>query len=220
MLQVEFKRDTGIEIHPIVISSGMVLDLASRHEADVTITNVPAAERAFLRRNAPKIYRQFMWNDFVIVGPPGDPSDVAHAPSAAGAFRRINETYRLFMSRDDRSGTNTKERALWRAALIVPEFNPAYLKMGQPMAALLHSASDMRCYTLSDRATFDQLSDVLQLRVLFEGDPFLRNVYAVMLMKSPRSGEAERFVEWLLHGRGHALLENYQIKGKRAFHTM
>jgi ABC-type tungstate transport system permease subunit len=55
--------------------------------------------------------------------------------------------------------------------------------------------------------------------VLYAGDPFLRNVYAVILMK-PSSLEAERFVEWLLHGRGHSLLETYQIKGNRAFHMM
>jgi tungstate transport system substrate-binding protein len=154
----------------------------------------------------------------VIVGPPNDPADVAHATSAANAFRRIDQTHRLFMSRDDQSGTNMKERAIWRAVLIVPDFNPAYLTMGQPMAALLRSSSEMRAYTLSDRATFDQLSDELQLRVLYAGDPFLRNVYAVIL---PRPNpNAERFVEWLLHGRGHSLLETYQIKGNRAFHMM
>jgi tungstate transport system substrate-binding protein len=219
MLQVEFKRDSGIEIHPVVIGSGMALQLAARHEADVTITHDPAAERAFVARNTPRLYRQFMWNDFVIVGPPDDPADVAHARSAADSFRRIDHTHRLFMSRDDQSGTNMKERAIWRAALVVPDFNPAYLKMGQPMAALLRSASEMKCYTLSDRATFDQLSDALQLKVLFAGDPFLRNTYGVSLMK-PSGPEAEKFVEWLLHGRGHALLERYQIKGKRAFQMM
>jgi len=219
MLQVEFKRDTGIEIHPIVIGSGMALEMASRHEADVTITHDPAAERAFVKRSAPKLYRQFMWNDFVIVGPPDDLADVAHARSAADAFRRIDRTHRLFMSRDDQSGTNAKERAIWRTALVVPDFNPAYLKMGQPMAALLRSASEMKCYTLSDRATFDQLSDALQLKLLFAGDSFLRNTYGVILMK-PSSAEAERFVEWLLHGRGHVLLEAYAIKGNRAFHMM
>src|SRR4051794_41044483 len=209
MLQVEFKRDTGIEIHPVVVGSGMALELASRHEADVTITHDPAAERAFVKENAPKLYRQFMWNDFVIVGPPDDAADVAHTRSAADAFRRIDRTRRLFMSRDDQSGTNAKERAIWRAALVVPDFNPAYLKMEQPMGALLRSASEMKCYTLSDRATFDQLSDSLQLKLLFAGDPFLRNTYGVMLMK-PSTPEADRFVEWLLHGHGHALLESYQ----------
>lgn len=223
MLLAEFRRDSGIDIHPLVLSSGQALRMAEQHEADVTITHDPAAEQRFVRVNGAKLYRQFMWNDFVIVGPPNDPADVAHAIGAADAFRRIDRTHRLFMSRDDQSGTNTKERAIWKAALIVPELNPAYLKMGQPMPALLRSSSEMRAYTLSDRATFEQLAGELQLRLLYAGDPFLRNVYAVILPKPtgrPEAANAERFVDWLLHGRGHSLLETYEIKGHRAFHMM
>jgi len=222
MLLVEFKRDTGIDIHPLVLSSGQALRLAAQHEADVTITHDPAAERAFLAHNRPKLYRQFMWNDFVIVGPANDPADVAHARSAADAFERIAHAKAKFFSRNDQSGTNTKELALWKVAQVAPETNSAYQKMGQPMPALLRSSSEMSAYTLSDRATFEQLQSQLQLRLLFSGDPFLRNVYSVILPRSsrPEAADAERFVDWLLRGRGHSLLENYTIKGKRAFHMM
>ncbi len=95
MLLTEFKRDTGVDIHPLVLSSGQALRMAEQHEADVTITHDPAAERRFVRMNGAKLYRQFMWNDFVIVGPPDDPADVAHAISAANAFRRIASTARI-----------------------------------------------------------------------------------------------------------------------------
>ncbi len=107
--------------------------------------------------------------------------------------------------------------------MIVPEFNPGYLKMGQPMPALLRSSSEMRAYTLSDRATFEQLAGELQLRLLYAGDPFLRNVYGVILPKPtrrPEAATAQRFVDWLLRGRGHSLLETYEVKGHRAFHMM
>jgi tungstate transport system substrate-binding protein len=218
MLQVEFKRDTGIEIHPIVVGSGQALQLAAQGQADVTITHDPGAEKRFVAAHKPRSYRQFMWNDFIIVGPAKDPADVAHARNAADAFRRIDHVHYPFTSRDDQSGTHTKERAIWRAALIVPEFNPAYLKMGQSMPALLRSSSELQAYTLSDRATFDQLASSLQIRLLFEGDPFLRNTYAVILVSGDPNGA--KFVEWLLHGRGRSLLENYSIKGKRAFHML
>jgi tungstate transport system substrate-binding protein len=223
MLIVEFKRDTGIDIHPLVASTARALEFAAQHEADVAITHDPGAERRFVKANGAKLYRQFMWNDFIIVGPPDDPAGVAHARSAADAFRRIHEGHRVFLSRDDQSGTNTKERAIWRAALVVPEFNRGYVKMGQPMPALLRTSSEMRAYTLSDRATFEQLSDNLQLRILFAGDPFLRNTYAVILPQPsarPETANAERFVDWLLNGHGHSLLEKFEIKGKRAFRMM
>jgi tungstate transport system substrate-binding protein len=102
--------------------------------------------------------------------------------------------------------------------MAVPEFNPGYLKMGQPMPALLRSSSELQAYTLSDRATYEQLASSLRLRLVYAGDPFLRNVYSVMLISGDANGA--RFVEWLLHGRGRSLLETYSIKGHRAFHLM
>ena len=218
LLQAEFERDTGIEIHPIVAGSGGALELAAEGNADVTITHDPGAERRFVAAHKPRLYQPFMWNDFIIVGPPKDPADVAHARSAADAFRRIDHAHHPFTSRNDQSGTFTKERALWRAALIVPELNPGYLKMGQPMPALLRSSSELQAYTLSDRATFDQLASSLRIQLLFEGDPFLRNVYSVMLISG--DANAAKFVEWLLRGRGRSLLEKFEINGHRAFHVL
>jgi tungstate transport system substrate-binding protein len=218
LLQAEFKRDTGIEIHPIVAGSGRALDLAAQGNADVTITHDPGAEKRFVAAHKPRLYRQFMWNDFVIVGPMDDRADVAHARSAADAFARIAKTHAVFASRNDQSGTYTKERALWRAAMAVPEFNPGYMKMGQPMPALLRSSSELQAYTLSDRATFEQLAPSLRLRLLYAGDPFLRNVYAVMLISDDPG--AARFADWLLRGRGRSLLETFEIKGHRAFHVL
>ena len=218
VLQTEFQRDTGIEIHPIIGGSGQALKLAAQGNADVTITHDPAAEKRFVAAHKPRIYRQFMWNDFIIVGPMDDRADVAHARSAADAFARIAKAHAVFTSRNDQSGTHTKERALWRAALAVPELNPGYQKMGQPMPALLRSASELQAYTLSDRATYEQLAPSLRLRLLYAGDPFLRNVYSVMLISADPN--AARFVDWLLHGRGRSLLEKYEIKGHRAFHLL
>src|SRR3954453_12112721 len=131
MLQVEFKRDTGIEIHPIVTGSGRALDLAAQGDADVTITHDPGAEKRFIAAHKPRLDRQFMWNDFVIVGPMDDRADVAHARSAADAFARIAKRHAVFASRNDQSGTYTKERALWRAGPTVPAFKPRLKKKGK-----------------------------------------------------------------------------------------
>jgi len=218
MLQAEFQRDTGIEIHPIVAGSGRALELAAQGNVDATLTHDPGSEKRFIAAHKPRLYQPFMWNDFIIVGPMDDRADVAHARSAANAFSRIAQTHSLFVSRNDQSGTFTKERALWRAALTVPELSPSYLKMGQPMPALLRSASELQAYTLSDRATYEQLAPSLRLRLLYAGDPFLRNVYSVMLISADPN--AARFVDWLLHGRGRSLLEKYEIKGHRAFHLL
>ena len=217
----EFARDTHIEIQPLVIGTGQALRLASKGEVDATITHNAAQEQAFLATGRADLYRQFMWNDFVIVGPHDDPAGVARATSAADAFRRIAMARARFTSRNDESGTYAKELDIWRTAGIDRESNPGYMKLGQGMAQLLRSSSELRAYTLSDRATFNQLAASIDLGLLYSGDPRLRNVYALTVVKGAREhANARRFADWLLHGRGHDLAAGFKIKGSPAFHML
>jgi tungstate transport system substrate-binding protein len=200
--------------------------LAERGQVALIITHDPAAERDFVRLMHPLIYRQFMWNDFVIVGPSADPAHVRSAASAVDAFSRIFLARSRFCSRNDQSGTNTKELALWRAADVAPTSNPNYLRMGQPMAHLLRSANELKAYALSDRATFDRLSHVLNLEVVFGGDPILKNIYSVTLLRPVRSTrpreleDARRFAQWLLSDRGRDVIARFTINGRRQFHLV
>lgn len=220
VIEREFARDTKIEIQPLVVGSGQALRLASKGEVDVTITHDPALEREFVASGRAALYQQFMWNDFVIVGPRADPAGVAHATTAADAFRRIHDAQATITSRNDESGTHAKELALWKAAGIVRESNPHYMKLGQGMAQLLRSSSELRAYTLSDRATFNQLAPSIDLVVLFSGDPILRNTYALTVVKNAHeAANARRFADWLLHGRGRTLAASYRIHGALAFHV-
>ena len=164
--------------------------------------------------NKPELYRQFMWNDFIVVGPDGDPAGVSHAKTAAEAFRIMHTASAKFLSRNDESGTHSKELAMWRAAGVAQRSNPNYVALGQPMAALLRSASTVQGYTLCDRATFDQLEPALHLKILFSGDPALRNVYGLILM---RSGDANsrKFAEWMLSPSGRHVVESFRVRGKQ-----
>ncbi len=220
-----FRRDSGIEIHALVVGSGLALRLASRGEVDVTITHDPDAERRFVAARHARLYRQFMWNDFVIVGPAADPAGILGAPAAAVALQRIAQTRSRFCSRNDESGTHVKELKLWQAAGIRAESNPNYMKMGQPMVALLHAADELQAYALSDRATYEQLARSLHLSLLYSGDPQLRNVYAVTLVQLPKGARGEpangeRFVRWLLSARGRSVIENFRIADRPAFHLL
>lgn len=156
-LSDQFRTDAGIEIHAFGVGSGQAMNFARQGMVDLVITIDPILERQFISEARPELYRQFMWNDFVIVGPPSDPARVRGARSAEEAFRRIHQASARFCSRNDRSGTHAKELALWTATGFSPSTNPNYMRLGQPMAQLLRSADEVRGYTLSDRATFDQL---------------------------------------------------------------
>ena len=61
----------------------------------------------------------------------------------------------------------------------------------------------MRAYALADRGTFLALGKSLDLAILVEGGPELRNTYRVIVVspeKSPkaRAAEARRFAEWIV----------------------
>jgi tungstate transport system substrate-binding protein len=223
VLQVAFKAKTGILLTAFVVGSGRALKMAADGTVDLTITHDPDAERAFVAKYQPEMYRQFMWNDFVVVGPTSDPADVRQATSAADAFRRMFSSRRKFLSRNDQSGTHMKELSLWRAARVRPQANPEYMPMGQPMTHLLRSADELDAYALSDRATFDQLEPSLHVVVLFAGDPVLRNVYAVTLTRRPYSEEhrnAETFTKWLLSADGRRVVESFRIRGRQEYHWL
>ncbi|MEO8217096.1 MAG: substrate-binding domain-containing protein [Acidobacteriota bacterium] len=216
-----FGRDTGLVANATSVGSGRALQMAADGTVQLTLTHDPAAEQAFVRTGKTRSYRQFMKSDFVIVGPPDDPAHIGKAHSSAEAFQMIAATKSRFVSRDDRSGTNTRELQLWSAAGVDPSTNAHYQRLRQSMSGALRSASEMRGYTLTDLATFAELGPSLDLSILFRGDPALDNVYSVILVGrgnlTDEDRNAARFEQWLLSPRGKQVVENFRIKGQQQF---
>ncbi len=208
-----FRGDSGLEVFPQPIGSGLALRMLAAGQADVALTHAPDAEAAALAKHPRWFYRKLMFNDFVIVGPANDPSLVAQARSAPEAFRRIVASHALFISRGDGSGTEERETLLWKLAGVTPARDQRVIA-GAGMGATLRIADQMKAYTLSDRATFAQNAHALAARLLFQGDPQLLNTYAVV---HDNNAPAEAFAEWLLRGRGRALIAAYRIGGQPAF---
>ncbi len=148
-----------------------------------------------------------MYNDFVIVGPESDPAGIKGMTSAVDAFKKIAETKSPFLSRGDKSGTNTKELAIWKAAGIEPA-GEWYISTGQGMGEVLTMADETQAYTLSDRATYlARTKEGLKLVVLVEGDKILFNPYGVIAVnpkKNPNiQGElAQKFIDWIISRAG------------------
>src|SRR6185503_6619049 len=105
----------------IAVGTGQAITNARAGQGDVLIGHSPALERQFVRDgfSDEPIGRTVMWNDFVIVGPASDPAGILRrartdavgafeAIAAAGAAGKAN-----FVSRGDKSGTNTKELDIW-----------------------------------------------------------------------------------------------------------
>ena len=182
----DFEKQTGYVVKVIAVGTGKALRMGKEGNADVLLTHAPAAEKPLVDEGWVVDYTLVMYNDFVVVGPPEDPAGIREAASVAEAFTRIAQAEALFASRGDDSGTHKKERAIWKAAGLNPEGAPWYLETGQGMGATLRVASEKGAYALTDRGTFLALKDILNLTILFEGDPILLNIYHIMRVNPER----------------------------------
>jgi len=188
-----FEKERGIEVKVIAVGTGAALRMAARGDADAILVHAPAAERPYVQSGDLVDGRGVMHNDFVIVGPAGDPAGVRGLTNINDVMRAIAARGR-FVSRGDDSGTHTEEMALWAAAGIDPRSLERREETGQGMGATLNVADQKGTYTLSDRGTYLSLRKRLGLVILFQGDARLRNVYHVYAVnpgKHPRARRAE-----------------------------
>lgn len=210
-----FEERTGITVKVIAVGTGAALRMAGEGNADAVLVHAPEAEAPYIASGDLVSGRLVMTNDFVIVGPPHDPAAAAAAPDLPAALAAIASGGR-FVSRGDDSGTHKKELALWVAAGLDPA-RLAREETGQGMGATLTIASERGAYTLTDRATYLALRDVLDLAVLVEGDATLLNVYRIHVVNPDKHEgvarkQAEAFAAFLLEPETQALIGRFRAE--------
>ncbi|MBI5393792.1 MAG: substrate-binding domain-containing protein [Verrucomicrobia bacterium] len=208
----DFERACGCKVDAIAVGTGQALEIGKRGDADVVIVHARKLEDQFIADGHARERREVMYNDFIIAGPKDDPASASTAQSAAEAFKSIAVVKAPFFSRGDKSGTHTKELAIWATAGIAPgKAMPWYNALGQGIREVLLSANEKGAYTLADRGTWLSLRSKLpNLRIVFGGgsaaenpDKDLINRYAVMAVapdKHPGVNHplAVKFIQWLL----------------------
>ena len=175
-----FEKKTGYFVKTIAVGSGQAMTMGEKGEADVLLVHSPAAEEKFVAGGFGINRRLIMHNDFIIVGPPGDLAKIKGIKLASDAFKKIALADALFLSRGDNSGTNAKEKEIWKAAGINPEKEKWYQQTGLGMGQTLNVAAEKKGYTLADRGTYLALKKNLGLDILVEGDAILLNIYHVI----------------------------------------
>jgi tungstate transport system substrate-binding protein len=180
VLLPKFKDETGYKVKVIAVGSGEALAMADRGDADAVLAHAPSSEQALVDKGSVVNRQLVMHNDFIIVGPAGDPVGIKGMKSATEALTKIADQKASFISRGDDSGTDKLEKSLWKKANLTPTGQGWYEESGQGMGATLQIASQKAAYTISDRATYLAQSANLSLELLVEGDPVLLNIYHVM----------------------------------------
>ncbi len=219
-----FKKQTGITVNVVAVGTGQALKNGRNGDGDVLLVHAKSAEEKFVADGYGVKRFDVMYNDFVIVGPREDPAKLAGERDIIAALGKIASAKTAFASRGDDSGTNKKERELWKMAGIdvAKSSGRWYRETGSGMGATLNLASGMNAYTLTDRATWIAFQNKGKLKILSEGDKRLFNQYGVMLInpqrhKHVKSLLGQDFIGWLTGAKGQAAIASYKLKGKQLF---
>jgi tungstate transport system substrate-binding protein len=204
-----FEKLCGCRVDVVAVGTGQAIEIGRRGDADVLLVHNRKAEDQFVADRHARERHDVMYNDFVIVGPAGDPAKVATVKTAREAFRLIAAAQAPFVSRGDKSGTHLVELGVWAALSMTPA-GAWYRSVGQGMGETLVVANEQRAYTLSDRATWLAIQSKVPslIRVLGGAsladnpDQSLKNYYGVMAVNPEthpgvNATTATRFVNWL-----------------------
>ena len=221
ILLPEIAQDLDLEVQLLVVGTGQALKLGQAGDVDAILVHSRAAEEAFVAEGFGTHRREIMYNDFVLIGPRGDPAGVLNASKATAALSAIADAKARFVSRGDESGTHKKERSLWAAANLKAE-GAWYMAVGAGMGAALNTASGLNAYILSDRASWLNFGNKGDLALLFAGDPELFNQYAFLPVNPERHSHVKatlvaKLEDWLTSPRAATLIDGYQLNGETLF---
>ena len=218
-----FTQASGIEVRLVASSTAQALDAARRGEADVVLVHDKVDEEKFMAEGFGLKRQEVMHNDFVLIGPAGDPAKAAGADILV-ALRGLAAGKAAFVSRGDKSGTHAAELRLWKAAAVdVPAaLGPAYKQCKCDMGHALALAAAEHAYVLVDRGTWLGFKERADLAVLVERDSRLFNPFAVMVVnpaKHPkvRREAAQAFADWLVSAPGQTAIASYRVHGQSLF---
>jgi tungstate transport system substrate-binding protein len=219
-----FKERTGITVHVVAVGTGQAIKNAMNGDGDVLLVHARSAEEKFVEQGFGVQRFDVMYNDFVFVGPPGDPAGVLGSKTAVEGLQKIASAGALFASRGDNSGTHKKEVALWKSSAVDPSASSGkwYRETGSGMGATLNVAVGMGAYSMTDRATWISFRNKGDFEILLQGDPDLFNPYGIILVNPGKhahvkAGAGQAFIDWIIGDEGQAAIAAYKLGGKQLF---
>jgi len=222
-----------ITVNFVAVGTGVAITDAESGSADMLLVHSPSQELPFLTGGYGVDRKIVAYNFFVIVGPASDPAHINGMTNVTQALIDIYNAAQtpgsnvLWFSRDDASGTNTKEIALWKAAgfsnytqlLTLPWFKATGTGMGPTLLAANYYGN-IGGYTLSDTGTYYAYHDDgdIQLQIQIQGQQSLLNVYSAIIDNPQNANLANTnfnasmtFVNWLVSTAGQQVITNYGV---------
>ncbi|MGA3060241.1 MAG: substrate-binding domain-containing protein [Candidatus Bathyarchaeia archaeon] len=222
-----------ITVNFVALGTGAAINYAEAGDADMLLVHAPSSELPFLTGGYGVDRKIVAYNFFVIVGPASDPAHINGLTNVTQALIDIYTAAQtqgsqvLWFSRDDASGTNTKEIALWTVAgynytqLLTQTswFKATGTGMGPTLLAANYYGN-IGGYTLSDTGTYYAYYDNgdIQLKIQVQAQQSLLNVYSA-LIDNPQNSKLTNtnfnasitFVNWLVSTAGQQVIANYGV---------
>jgi tungstate transport system substrate-binding protein len=225
-IKTQYEATHKVDIYFSPQGTGVALANAAAGEADVVLVHAPPSEYPYLADGTLVCRKIIAWNYFAIVGPSSDPAKIT-GKNATEALKSIlaygrNQTGTLaWVSRNDASGTYTKEVSLWKSAgynwTTISKETSWFTSTGQGMGATLEVADEKNAYTLSDLGTYLEYSrsGTISLAALVKGPDYsLLNVYSVYAVNPQKVSNASfsqaiTFIKWLVSDAGQQVINNH-----------
>ena len=221
-----FEKETGIDLKWTSTGTGKALKLGQNCDVDVLLVHAPPAEKKYIANGYGKDRRQIMYNDFVIIGPENDPAGIK-GKNISDALKTIKAKQAVFASRGDDSGTNKKEKLLWKnAGIQLPDKEKWYVQTGQGMLATINICQERNGYTMTDRGTYIKYQSVkggnAPLKIVVEGDDILLNQYSVLTLDPKNCANAKydlavKFSNWMASQNAQNLIKDFRLLGQKLF---
>ena len=218
LLAQEFTKETGIPVTYEKAGTGATLKKAESGNFDLVVVHARKLEEAFIKAGWGTDRRDVMYNDFVILGPAGDPAGIKGMTRVTEAFAKIAKTGTPFVTRGDKSGTHVKELEIWAASGITPagDWYITYPDGAKGNKATTQFTNEKKAYTLMDRATYLTMQKEIALVPLVEKDPLMLNLIAIIRVspeKFPQihKDEAKKFADWVVADKAQAMIRDFGV---------
>lgn len=221
VLLPEFEKQFNAKVQVISVGTGKALELAKNGDVDVTLVHARPSEDKFIADGYGVNRRDVMYNDFIVVGPTGDPAGIAGSKDILASLKKIVASKAKFISRGDNSGTDQMEQNYWKNAGVKPQ-GSAYVSAGLGMGEVLTMAAELQAYTLTDRATYGAYRAKTGLAIAVEGDKAMFNPYGIIAVNPARYPDtnqkgANQLIEWMTSAAGQARIAAFKVDGQQVF---
>ena len=216
-------KDLGIKVNVVAVGTGAAIRNSMNCEGDLLIVHSPQQEKTFIENGFSEKNHYIMHNYYIVIGPKNDPAKISNL-TIKNAFKKIFETKSSFISRGDNSGTDYKEKMIWKSLNFnTSEFSVNwYLETGTSMGATINTAIGLNAYTLTDKATWLSFKNKLNFISYLDNEDNLINRYNAHIInknKCPKNQHelANQVFNWLLSDKSKVKIMKFKNKNQQLF---